>query len=216
MKPLAAFGLVCALATPAAAQVRIPPLPSQSEPVVSPRVFVLAAVQKFAAADTFDTAFGRSVQPFLGGGLQVAWRNGFFVDGAISFFHKTGERAFIFEDEPFPLGVPLEATIVPFEATTGYRFLGSPQSRVTPYVGGGVGAYSYKEGSDSDDEVSIQKAGVLALAGVELRVSRRLWTAFDVQYSHVPGILGDGGLSAEFGEDDLGGIAVRFRFMVGN
>ena len=29
-------------------------------------------------------------------------------------------------------------------------------------------------------------------------------------------IRGDGGLSAEFGEDDLGGLAVRFRFMVGN
>jgi hypothetical protein len=216
MKCLAVLAIVGTLAAPAAAQVRIPALPSQSEPAVSPRVFVLAALQKFAAAETFDAAFGRSVQPFLGGGLQVAWRNGFFVDGAISFFHKTGERAFVFEDETISLGVPLEATIVPFEATAGYRFLGSSPSRVTPYVGGGVGAYSYKEESDSDDEVSIQKAGVLALAGVEFRVSRRLFTAFDVQYSHVPGILGDGGLSAEFAEDNLGGVAVRFRFMVGN
>jgi hypothetical protein len=179
-------------------------------------VFLLATVQKFAATDTFDAAFGRSVLPFLGGGLQVAWRNGFFVDGAISFSHRTGERAFVFDDESVSLGVPLETTVVPFEATAGYRFRGSSQSRVIPYVGGGVGAYSYKEESDSDDEVSIQKAGVLALAGVEYRVGRRMWTVFDVQYTHVPGILGDGGLSAEFGEDDLGGVAVRFRFMVGN
>jgi opacity protein-like surface antigen len=215
MRLLAALWIVCALATPAAAQVRIPALP-EPEPTISPRVFVLGTLQKFAAADTFDAAFGQSLQPFLGGGLQVAWRNGFFVDGAISFFHKSGERAFVFEDETVSLGVPLETTIIPFEATVGYRFRGSPQSRVTPYVGGGVGAYSYKEESDPDDEVSIHKAGVLALAGVEYRVSRRMWTAFDVQYSHVPGILGDGGLSAEFGEDDLGGLAVRFRFMVGN
>jgi hypothetical protein len=37
----------------------------------------------------------------------------------------------------------------------------------------------------------------------------------DVQYTTVPGILGEGGISQELGEDDLGGVAVRFRFVLG-
>jgi hypothetical protein len=36
-----------------------------------------------------------------------------------------------------------------------------------------------------------------------------------VQYSSVSDILGQGGLSQELGEDNLGGVAVRFRLMVG-
>ena len=90
---------------------------------------------------------------------------------------------------------------------------------MTPYVGAGIGAYFYKEESDFDesgDDIESSHAGYLGVAGVEFGVSRRIFTAFDVQYSHVPGILGDGGLSQEFGDDSLGGLAVRFRLMVGN
>ena len=37
----------------------------------------------------------------------------------------------------------------------------------------------------------------------------------DVQYSHVPGILGTAGVSQQAGEDDLGGVAARFKLIVG-
>jgi opacity protein-like surface antigen len=178
----------------------------------------MATVQQFAAADTFETAFGGAVQPFFGGGIQVAFRSGLFVDGAVSFFRKTGERAFVFDDEVFPLGVSMKARVTPIELTAGYRFA-RRTSRMTPYVGAGVGAYFYKEESDFDESgegVESTHAGFLALAGVEFAVSRRVFTAFDVQYSQVPGILGDSGISQEFGDENLGGIAVRFRLMVGN
>jgi len=219
MRCAAALLMVLGTVVPARAQGRIPDLPTRSEPSVSPRVFALASVQQFSAADTFDAAFGGSVQPFFGGGIQLAWKNGYFLDGTVSFFRKTGERAFSFDGEAFGLGIPLKSTLVPIEFTTGYRFAGAGESRVVPYVGGGVGFYRYKEESDFDDEgdeVSINKPGYLGMAGVEFKMSRRLWSAVDVQYSRVPGVLGDGGLSAVLGDDDLGGLAIRFRLMVGN
>jgi hypothetical protein len=163
--------------------------------------------------------FGGTTHPFFGGGIQLAWRGGFFVDGTLSFFRKTGERAFRFEGETFGLGIPLTARILPVEFVGGYRFRGGARSRLTPYFGGGIGAFNYKEESEfdeGDEEISFTKAGYLALAGVEFRLTRRLSAAVDVQYSRVPGALGDGGLSQEFDEDDLGGLAVRFRLMVGN
>ena len=219
MRCAAAVLIVLGAAVPARAQVRIPDPPSRSESSVSPRVFALASVQQFSAADTFDAAFGGSVHPFFGGGIQLAWRNGYFFDGTVSFFRKTGERAFTFDGEAFGLGIPLKSTLLPVEFTTGYRFAGGGESRVIPYVGVGIGFYSYNEESDFDeaeDEVSSHKPGYLGMAGVEFRMSRRLWSAVDVQYSRVPGILGDGGLSAVLGDDDLGGLAIRFRLMVGN
>jgi len=36
-----------------------------------------------------------------------------------------------------------------------------------------------------------------------------------VQYSHVPGILGNAGVSQQAGESDLGGVAARFKLVVG-
>jgi hypothetical protein len=39
--------------------------------------------------------------------------------------------------------------------------------------------------------------------------------AVDVQYSHVPGILGTGGVSQQAGETDLGGVAARLKLVVG-
>jgi hypothetical protein len=39
--------------------------------------------------------------------------------------------------------------------------------------------------------------------------------AVDVQYTHVPGILGDAGVSQATREDDLGGLAGRFKLIVG-
>jgi hypothetical protein len=36
-----------------------------------------------------------------------------------------------------------------------------------------------------------------------------------VQYTHVPGIIGSGGVSQDAGESDLGGVAARFRVVFG-
>ena len=212
-----AFVLILALgiAAPLGAQTRRAPV---AEPTasISLRPFFVATGQRFSAKDTFTGAFGSTVQPFWGGGLDIAFPNGFYFDIAASRFNKTGERAFLFNGQRFPLGIKLVATETPLEITAGYRFVRS--QRVTPYVGAGVGAYRYTETSDfadAGDDVDKTHIGYLAVVGAEFRVHRWIRLSADGQYTYVPGILGTGGLSQLAGEHDLGGIAARFRFLVG-
>ena len=53
------------------------------------------------------------------------------------------------------------------------------------------------------------------VAGAEVRVHRWLAVGADLHYSYVPGILGQAGLSKEADEHSLGGVAARFRLIVG-
>ena len=170
--------------------------------------------QKFSAHNTFETVFGSSVQPFFGGGLSIAFRNGFYVDVTASRFKKTGERAFFFEGQGYPLGIPLTVTVTPLEVTAGQR------ARITPsmflYTGFGVGSYRYQESSQFDDAPFDKRhVGYLVAAGLEFRVSRWVGVSGDAQYSYVSGIIGTGGVSKEADETQLGGIAGRFRVIVG-
>jgi len=196
--------------------VRLPP--PYREPKVGIRPFFLATGQRFLAGDTFDAVFGNSVEPFWGGGVNVHFAQGLFVDATFSHFSAEGERAFTFEGDTFGLGIPLRASITPIEFTAGWRFPQGRQHQVVPYIGGGIGSYKYSEESDFasvGENLSARKTGFLVVGGSEFRVHRIIHTAVDVQYSSVSDILGQGGLSQEFGEDNLGGVAVRFRVMVG-
>jgi opacity protein-like surface antigen len=204
---IAAFLCAAAVAAPASAQA--PPTPS-----VSLRPFFLVAGQRFSARKTFETVFGKSVQPFWGGGLDVAFRNGFFVDVTASRFKKIGERAFFSEGQGYRLGIPLTVTVTPLEVTAGQRT--QITARVFPYVGFGVGWYRYQESSQFDDGPFEEgHVGYLIAAGVEIRLSRWVALAGDAQYTRVSGIIGTGGVSEQAGESDLGGIAGRLRVIVG-
>ena len=78
--------------------------------------------------------------------------------------------------------------------------------------------YAYVETSDfaeSGDNVDATHVGYLVLGGVEVRAHRWIGVSVDVQYTHVTGILGTAGVSKEFGEDNLGGTAVRVKVLVG-
>jgi hypothetical protein len=214
MKIVTACLLVLLLSAPLAAQSSRDP----DEPAASARLFFLATEQSFAAKTTFKAAFGTSVEPFFGGGLQVVMANGVFVEFGLSRFKKTGQRAFINNGQTFQLGIPLTATITPLELSAGYRFFASGSSRFIPYAGAGIGRYGYREESDfsaTGDNVDTHHAGYLALGGVEIRVHRWVGVAVDAQYTHITGILGAAGVSKDAGESDLGGIAGRFRVLIG-
>jgi hypothetical protein len=222
----AALAIVCALtvSAPLTAQVRrpAPPPPRRAAPPPLPKIalrpFFLATAQNFAAVETMKAAFGRAIQPFFGGGLELALRNGLYVDVAASQFSKDGERAFRANGQTFRLGLPLKATITPVEATAGYRLRLKQAPRVFPYVGVGVGSYGYVETSPSNDageSVDVRHTGYLAVGGVDFRVHRWIGIAGDVQFTHIPGILGAGGISKEAGENDLGGVAFRLKVTVG-
>ena len=214
--------LMLAASTPLAAQTRLVQRPrvftSSDEPAISPRVFVMAAKQQFSATTTFDAVFGAPAQPFWGGGGEVVFRGGLFVDVSASQFKKTGQRAFVSNGETFRLGIPLTATITPVELTGGYRIRLRNHETLIPYVGAGVGWYHYQETSsfsDSSENTDARHNGYLANAGIEFRVHRLVGLAGDVQYTHIPGILGDGGISKDAKENDLGGIAARFKLVIG-
>ena len=53
------------------------------------------------------------------------------------------------------------------------------------------------------------------MGGAEIRVSKWVGVAADVQYTRVPGMLGQGGVSQQVGETDLGGMAGRVRVILG-
>jgi hypothetical protein len=203
---------------PATAQPRSapPPRPQEPYPAISPRGFVLFGQQKFAAEQTFDAVFDKTALPLVGGGADIVLARNVFVEIAFSRFEETGQRVFRAGDETFKLGIPLTATITPFELTAGYRF--TNWRRVIPYGGVGFGSYHYEETSNFSqvgEDIDVSKRGVLFLAGAEVRIAKWVGLGLDVHHTSVDDILGAGGISAEFDEDDLGGTAFRIRIMVG-
>jgi opacity protein-like surface antigen len=197
-----------ALASPAAAQ---------DPPGLSIRPFVMGAEQRFTAGDTFDAVFETTRGPFFGGGVQVVVVDQFVIEVGASRFRHTGQRVFRTNaGSIFRLGIPLTATITPFEITGGYRF--PIWERVRPYVAAGVGSYAYTETSDFADDaenVDARETGFVVNGGAEVRLHRWIGVAADVQYSRVRGILGTGGISQQVGDNDLGGVSARFKLIVG-
>jgi len=194
------------------------PVAAQDPPALSIRPFVMATEQSFAAVDTFDAVFGKTYFPFFGGGAQVVIHDRFFAEVTASRFRQTGERAFLSNGKPFPLGIPLTATITPLEVTGGYRFRIKSLPRVRPYAAGGFGTYAYQETSsfaDAGEDIDTRHFGYVVNGGAEFRLHRWVGLAVDLQYSHVPGILGNGGVSQQAGESNLGGVAARFKLVVG-
>jgi hypothetical protein len=199
------------------------PARAQDAPALSIRPFVMATEQSFAAIDTFDAIFGKTYAPFVGGGVQVVVHDQFFVEVGASRFRQTGQRAFRSGGTNFRLGIPLDATITPVEVTGGYRFHFWP--RLRPYVAAGFGSYAYKESSDFADDsaappatavdVETRHSGYVVNGGAEFRLHQWIGLGADVQYSHVPGIIGSAGVSQQAGEKDLGGVAARFKLIVG-
>jgi outer membrane protein W len=194
------------------------PAAAQTAPPLSIRPFVLVTDQSFAAVDTFDATFGKTYFPFFGGGVQVVVNDRFFAELSASRFRQTGERAYRSGGKAFKLGIPLTATITPFEITGGYRFRLRQLPRVRPYAAAGFGSYAYTETStfaEAGENVDTTHSGYVVNGGAEFRLHRWVGLAIDVQYSHVPGILGTGGVSQQAGETDLGGVAGRLKLVVG-
>lgn len=201
-------------ASPLLAQTR--PSSANDYPSVAPRGFVEFSRQQFAAHDTFDAIFGDSSGSFRGFGLDLVLARNIFIEVSGSRFDETGERVFRSEGKNFPLGIPLTVTITPIEVIGGFRL--TKWTHLIPYAGAGLGSFKYEESSEfdtADEAIDVSKNGFLLLGGVEWRLFRWVGVTADVHYSHVSGLIGSGGISKEFSEDDLGGTAFRFRVMVG-
>jgi opacity protein-like surface antigen len=190
--------------------------PSFVEPKIGLRWFGQAGVAVPDARDSFKADMGRAYGFAFGGGAQVRFHNGLFVEASFDQFRKTGERVFVFDGTVFPLGIPDTVTIRPLVFSAGYRF-SRTRPRV-PYVGGGIGTFQLIERtpfSDQSEEVRERYIGYRVLGGIEFRRGRRLAAAIEGAYTQVPDSLGIGGVSQVFREHDLGGFDARVKVLFG-
>jgi len=170
------------------------------------------------ARDTFRAVTGSSGAPMFGAGAQVRFGNGAFIEGTVERFEKTGQRVYVNDGQVFPLGIADTVRVIPIFASVGYRHTGRKATSYVPYAGVGAGTYLYKEASDFADpseNVNEHFTSYQVFAGVEF--STRSWVrpAVEVQFTTVPKALGDAGASAAFGEDNLGGVQVRLKILIG-
>ena len=191
-----------------------PPPPRVAEPAIGVRAFGSLGYEFFNAHDSFDAVLGHGGGFLFGGGAEVRVHD-IFVQGAVEYFHRTGQRVFELNGDVFGLGIADAVTMTPFAVTAGYKF---HLRSVNPYFGGGAGVIHYSETSDfaeAGENVDMNVTSYHVLAGVEWRASNGwLGTAFEVQYTHAPDAL-SGGVADIFGEHNLGGIEARVKIEVG-
>jgi opacity protein-like surface antigen len=199
---------------------RAQPPPSRNRPAATPaqplETFAFGDIGyvSWLAHDTFEAVLGGSRAQLFGGGLQV--REGdFYIEGSVERFQKTGSRVFVNGSNVFNFGIPDTVRIIPINATFGYRHA---SRYVTPYAGGGIGVYLYKETSDfaeSSENLSKRFTSYHVLGGVEFVSRAWVHAAFELQFTTVPSALGADGASAAFNEHNLGGVHGRVKIMVG-
>lgn len=209
-------------APPGAAQQ--PALPPPTEPLFALQGFFSFDWLSLTAKDSFDAIIGSSSVTSLGGGAQVTHRSGIVGRVQASYSSDNGERAFIFNNDVIPLGIPTTIKMTPIDVSAGYRFFvrRSDQTswfhRVAPYGGGGVGVLRYKETADfanEGDDVDERFTSYNAFGGLEVSVWRFIGARVEVHSRWVPDAIGDAGVSEAFDETDLGGVGVRIHVTVG-
>lgn len=192
---------------------------AQSANKIGARVFGAVDINAMAASDSFKAVLDTSTVTAFGAGVDVTnlWKN-LFARVAFTHASKKGERAVVFNNQVIPIGVPLTMTMNPVEVGAGWRFASkSPTARFTPYVGAGALLMKYREESPygtSGEEVDISKTGGVVFGGVDVAVTKYIFVGGEAQYRTVPDAIGEGGVSKDFDETDLGGFTMRIRFGV--
>jgi opacity protein-like surface antigen len=170
------------------------------------------------AKNSLDLVGATTRTPSVAGGIQVVniWR-GLFAQVDMGRSEVTGERVFLHNGIRHPLGLDLKISMIPVDATIGYRFQ-SRRTRVSPYAGGGIGLLRYRESSqfaEAGDDLNDQFRSWHLVGGIEVPVGAWLAVGGEVHHRGVPNALGMGGTSALTGEHDLGGTSVRLKMSLG-
>ena len=170
------------------------------------------------AANSAKAVFdGVSGGPTGGVALQYGLGESFFVRAGARYFQRNGERVFVAApgSPVFDLGHSLKVRIIPAYGLIGFRFLQGGSFR--PYIGIGGGVTSYNEESDVAGEIFTSTATKPSGQGVIGLDYGRGTVRFggEVGYSLVPDVIGFGGVSNVYGEDDIGGLTavVRLSFV---
>lgn len=146
--------------------------------------------------DYFKSIYGKA--PTYGAkiGLDI-WKGlGLWVDA--EFYSKTGKTTMTAETTKLQL-VPISA---------GLRFLFMHAKNFSPYLGGGVGYFQYKE-TNPIGTVSKGDVGFVVQAGVMLKLGRVVFVDFQGSYSSCK--VSPAGVEAELGGIKAGlGLGVAF------
>jgi opacity protein-like surface antigen len=209
---------LAAIAPSAHAQVRI----QAKRPPIGIRLFGVAfETQRMTASQTFDAVTGSAQVNGFGGGVDVLRLAGdLFIRGGLTWSKSDGSRVIVVDDDVISLGIPTTVTLMPIEIGAGWRFTpkarrGSREqlSRFTPYVGGGLVFYRFKEVSEFDEagEGEFESfSGYHLFGGLDIDLTKTIFAGVEAAYRSVPDALGVGGASELFEETDLGGFAIRF------
>ena len=174
---------------------------------------------QFAASESFDAIVGETSGPIRGGGLRLGLGlGGLFFDVGAWHYGAQGERVFVFEDEVFQLGIPVDVKVTPIEISVGWRFRIPKLSKVIPYAAGGLTSLRYEETSDfpgPSEDFDGTFNGYHVLGGAEYKIMRWLGVAGEASWSTIPDAIGKAGVSKAFNETDLGGTSVRLKVTIG-
>jgi opacity protein-like surface antigen len=192
------------------------PRPAPVQEKIGFRGYAALGSTTLSAQDTFDAvADTHSSDTFLGGVEVTHLWKGVFADVAATQMTIDGTRVFVSDGAVFDLGIPLQVKLRPIDIVGGWRFR---FGRISPYAGAGVTFMKYEETSDfsqSGEDVSESKTGPMFLGGVDVQVWRFIHVGGELRFRRVNGILGEGGVSGEFDEDDAGGTSFALRISIG-
>ena len=155
--------------------------------------------------------------PTFGASVMLGLGRSFFVGAGGRFFQKTGERVFVENatGPVFRLGHPLKIRTIPVYGLVGFRL--SPDKSLVPYVTAGAGITSYREestvGGLTETTSQSKFSGMLAIGADYGRGPVRF--GLEANYSLVPSTIGLGGVSAVYGEKDVGGFSILGRVVLG-
>jgi opacity protein-like surface antigen len=170
----------------------------------------------FDATQTFEAVIGKSQLTSAGAAIEATnLVSRVFARVAFSRQSADGERVFIIDNTPLPLGIPLRVEMTPIEIAAGWRQPLGRGARLAAYGGAGFLLLGYQETSDfgDDGDNSDERfTGYLVLGGVDVNVFKGLTGGVEVQYRSVADAIGDAGVSKVFGETNLGGVVVRVLF----
>lgn len=177
------------------------------------RLFGYVDVESEAAKNSFKAVTGSSMLIGYGAGLELTHLAGpLFLRFAYGQASHSGERVIAFGDDVFSTGIPITVKKSPLEAGVGLRG-GRATSGMAPFVGGGLILLRYQETTtqfaDSSDNTSQTFTGFNVFGGIDISMGRHFSIGAEGQYRSVPNAIGDSGVSATYGEKDLGGFGAR-------
>lgn len=184
---------------------------------VGVRAFASIMADKMTASESFNAIIGKDSIVSFGGGVQAVnlWR-GLFVEGSYEQSSEDGERAFVLDDEVFPLGIPLEIKMQNVDIVGGWRQ--NVGGRVSAYGGAGATLLRYEETSDfagDDENVDERYRGLVVMGGVEATIAKWVHVRGELRYRRVNDVFGAGGISAVFEESTFGGFGGGLKIAIG-